>query len=105
LRSTRRRLTAIPETCSQTRMLIHRRQRNPHLRPDLKRVHIRTTELKGVKCSAVDSQSMTAGPRRFPPPWTFEETNNARFIVKDANGFAVYRYAPHRLSGDQSFFG
>jgi hypothetical protein len=27
--------------------------------------------------------------RRFPPPWTFEETINACFIVKDANGFAV----------------
>jgi len=30
---------------------------------------------------------MTA--RRFPPPWTFEEANNACFIVKDANGLAV----------------
>jgi hypothetical protein len=29
------------------------------------------------------------GSRRFPPPWTFEEANNACFIVKDANGFAV----------------
>jgi len=28
-------------------------------------------------------------PRRFPPPWTFEEANNACFVVKDANGFAV----------------
>jgi hypothetical protein len=27
--------------------------------------------------------------RRFPPPWTIEEANNACFIVKDANGFAV----------------
>jgi hypothetical protein len=27
---------------------------------------------------------MTA--RRFPPPWTFEDHNNACFIVKDANG-------------------
>jgi hypothetical protein len=27
--------------------------------------------------------------RRFPPPWTVEEANNACFIVKDANGFAV----------------
>jgi hypothetical protein len=27
--------------------------------------------------------------RRFPPPWTFEETNNACFAVNDANGFAV----------------
>jgi hypothetical protein len=37
----------------------------------------------------MDSQSMTAGPRRFPPPWTFEEANNACFIVQDANGVAV----------------
>jgi endo-1,4-beta-D-glucanase Y len=27
--------------------------------------------------------------RRFPPPWTIEDHNNACFIVKDANGFAV----------------
>jgi hypothetical protein len=27
--------------------------------------------------------------RRFPPPWTFKEVNNACFIVKDANGVAV----------------
>jgi endo-1,4-beta-D-glucanase Y len=27
--------------------------------------------------------------RRFPPPWTYDEANNAYFIVKDANGFAV----------------
>jgi hypothetical protein len=25
--------------------------------------------------------------RRFPPPWTFEEANNACFAVKGANGF------------------
>jgi endo-1,4-beta-D-glucanase Y len=29
------------------------------------------------------------GKRRFPPPWTFDEANNACFVVKDANGFAV----------------
>ena len=28
-------------------------------------------------------------PRRFPPRWTVEEANDACFIVKDANGFAV----------------
>ena len=28
-------------------------------------------------------------PRRFPVPWTFEDHNNACFIVKDANGLAV----------------
>jgi hypothetical protein len=27
--------------------------------------------------------------RRFPPPWTFEEADNACFVVKDANGLAV----------------
>ena len=27
--------------------------------------------------------------RRFPVPWTFEDHNNACFIVKDVNGFAV----------------
>jgi hypothetical protein len=25
----------------------------------------------------------------FPPPWSIEEANDARFVVKDANGFAV----------------
>ena len=28
-------------------------------------------------------------PRRFPPPWTIEDHNNACFIVKDADGLAV----------------
>ena len=27
--------------------------------------------------------------RRFPPPWTIEEHNNACFIVKDAAGQAL----------------
>jgi hypothetical protein len=36
----------------------------------------------------VDRRNVTAG-RRFPPPWTIEEANNACFIVKDASGFAV----------------
>jgi hypothetical protein len=31
---------------------------------------------------------MTAQPRRFPPPWTFEETE-ACFIVKDGTGRAL----------------
>jgi hypothetical protein len=25
-------------------------------------------------------------PRRFPPPWTVEEYNDACFIVRDSNG-------------------
>jgi hypothetical protein len=34
---------------------------------------------------------MTASirPRRFPPPWTIEEHNQACFIVKDAGGQAL----------------
>ena len=33
--------------------------------------------------------------RRFPPPWTLEEHNDACFIVKDANGQALrYFYFP-----------
>jgi hypothetical protein len=27
--------------------------------------------------------------RRFPPPWTVQDHNDACFIVKDRNGFAV----------------
>ncbi len=27
--------------------------------------------------------------RRFPPPWTVEENNNACFIVRDATGQAL----------------
>jgi hypothetical protein len=27
-------------------------------------------------------------PRRFPPPWTLEENNDACFIVRDKNGQA-----------------
>jgi len=27
--------------------------------------------------------------RRFPPPWTLEENNNACFIVRDATGQAL----------------
>jgi hypothetical protein len=28
-------------------------------------------------------------PRRFPPPWTVEDHNDACFIVKDRNGYAL----------------
>ena len=28
-------------------------------------------------------------PRRFPPPWSVEEYNDACFIVRDANGQAL----------------
>ena len=40
--------------------------------------------------------------RRFPPPWTVEDKNNACFIVRDANGQAVayvyYEEEPGRRS-------
>jgi hypothetical protein len=29
---------------------------------------------------------MPLSSRRFPPPWTIEELNDACFIVSDANG-------------------
>ena len=28
-------------------------------------------------------------PRRFPPPWTIDEANDACFIVRDHNGQAL----------------
>jgi hypothetical protein len=28
-------------------------------------------------------------PRRFPPPWTVDESNNACFIVRDKHGQAL----------------
>ena len=30
-----------------------------------------------------------SSPRRFPPPWTLDETNDACFIVRDKNGQAL----------------
>jgi hypothetical protein len=37
-------------------------------------------------------------PRRFPPPWTVEDHNDACFIVKDRNGFALsYVYYEEEL--------
>jgi hypothetical protein len=40
----------------------------------------------GPPCGAVDHAM--GGPRRFPPPWTVEETN-ACFIVKDHAGMSL----------------
>jgi hypothetical protein len=37
----------------------------------------------------VDRRNVTAERRRFPPPWTIEEANNACFIVKHRNGQAL----------------
>jgi hypothetical protein len=41
-----------------------------------------------------------ASPRRFPPPWTIEELNNACFVVSDANGqtlaYAYFEEEPGR---------
>jgi hypothetical protein len=42
-----------------------------------------------ARAAAIDSLPGEMTVRRFPPPWTFEEANNACFIVKDANGLAV----------------
>jgi endo-1,4-beta-D-glucanase Y len=40
--------------------------------------------------------------RRFPPPWTVEDRNDASFIVKDRNGYALayvyYEDEPGRRS-------
>jgi len=30
-----------------------------------------------------------SSPRRFPPPWTIEEHNDACFIVRDSTGQAL----------------
>ena len=43
-----------------------------------------------------------AEPRRFPPPWTVEELNDACFIVSDANGqqlaYVYFEEEPGRRS-------
>jgi hypothetical protein len=47
---------------------------------------------------------MTA--RRFPPPWTIDEMNDACFIVKDAGGHALayvyYEEEPGRRAAAHS---
>ncbi|MFY9835975.1 MAG: hypothetical protein WAK55_05810 [Xanthobacteraceae bacterium] len=41
-------------------------------------------------------------PRRFPPPWSIEELNDACFVVSDANGqklgYFYYEEEPGRRS-------
>ena len=39
-------------------------------------------------------------PRRFPPPWSIEELNDACFIVRDSNGqqLAYVYFEPGRRS-------
>ena len=41
-------------------------------------------------------------PRRFPPPWSIEELNDARFIVRDSNGqqlaYVYFEEEPGRRS-------
>ncbi len=43
-------------------------------------------------------------PRRFLPPWTIEDQNNAYFIVNDATGQALayfyFEEGPDRRSAD-----
>jgi hypothetical protein len=36
-------------------------------------------------------------PRRFPPPWTVEEYNDACFVVRDANGQAK-QFVDHAIT-------
>ena len=41
-------------------------------------------------------------PRRFPPPWTIEELNNACFVVSDASGQKLgYFYFDDPRSADK----
>ena len=44
-------------------------------------------------------------PRRFPPPWTIEELNDACFVVSDANGqklaYVYFEEEPGRRSADK----
>jgi hypothetical protein len=45
---------------------------------------------------------MLPSPRRFPPPWTIEELNDACFVVSDANGqklaYVYFEEEPGRRS-------
>jgi len=48
------------------------------------------------------NSSKWVAPRRFPPPWTIEESNNACFIVRDKNrqglGYFYFEDEPDRRS-------
>ena len=43
-------------------------------------------------------------PRRFPPPWSIEELNNACFIVRDHDGqrlvYVYFEDEPAAISGE-----
>ena len=41
-------------------------------------------------------------PRRFPPPWTIEEHNDACFIVSDKNGQALAYFYFEEEAGRRS---
>ena len=47
-----------------------------------------------------------AAPRGFPPPWPLDETKNACYIVRDANGQALayfhFEDEPGRRSAGQA---
>jgi hypothetical protein len=43
-------------------------------------------------------------PRRFPPPWTAEETD-ACYIVKDDTGPALAPYCVASVAGERRFAG
>jgi hypothetical protein len=46
------------------------------------------------------AQLTFSAARRFPPPWTIEEHNNARFIVKDATGQALGYFYARRMAAN-----
>jgi hypothetical protein len=47
-----------------------------------------------------------AQSRRFPPPWTIEEYNDARFVVSDASGqklgYFYFEKEPGRRIGGET---
>jgi hypothetical protein len=86
LRVTGPRLAAIPETPRRTRILLHRRpQGKAHLRPDLKRVHLRTSKPRhyslGQPCTArvfaweERSPALPTVCASMPPPFHYRCPN------------------------------
>src|SRR3984957_4189824 len=48
-------------------------------------------------------RGVTRSSRRFPPPWTVEDHNDACFIVKDRNGYALAYFYYEEESGRRGF--
>jgi hypothetical protein len=70
-------------------------EKSPRSEPWVFQIAEAGTSLNAAECRVeVCAKSGRRGPvkmpeRRFPPPWTIEEHNNACFIVKDHNGQAL----------------